>query len=184
MKSFTEYLKTIAKINKLERNQALQWLFYPGMLFLSRDKWWGDFHFRTTAHEGIDICFFRSAKDKIQCFDPEIQVPALEDGRIINICNDFLAQTLVVESQEIKAANTRVLIAYAHIRPAEPLKINDNIGKNQIIAKLCDTLKNPQLPPHLHLSCFEVPKNLESDDLHWSLFSQSIHVSPINPVFL
>jgi hypothetical protein len=184
MKSFAEYLKTIVQINSLETGQAVECLFHSGMLFLSRDKWWGDFRFRSTAHEGIDICFFRSAKGKIQCFDPEIQVPALEDGRIINICNDFLGQTLVVERQEIKLAYSRVLIAYAHIQPAENIRINDNIKNNRIIAKLCDTVKNPQLPPHLHLSCFEVPKTVKPDELNWTFFSRSIHASLINPVFL
>jgi hypothetical protein len=184
MERFSEYLKIISKINKLEKDHAVNWLFYPGMLFLSGDKWWGDFRFRSTPHEGIDICFFRGDRNKIQCFNPEIQVPALENGRLINICNDFLGQTLVVESRKIQPAHTGVLTAYAHIRPAAPLKINDNIKKNQIIATLCDTVKNPQLPPHLHLSCFEIPKSVKAEELNWSFFSRSIHASPINPVFL
>ena len=184
MKNFSEYLKTISQMNKLEADQTVEWLFHPGMLFLSKDKWWGDFKFRATAHEGIDICFFRDGrtKGKVRSFDPGIQVPALEDGRIINICNDFLGQTLVVESRKLGLPYTRVLITYAHIRPADSLKINANIKEKDIIARVCDTAKNPQLPPHLHLSCFEIPKSVQPEELNWTFFSQSTNACPINPI--
>ena len=59
MSKFFDYLDSISQVNGLTNGmgngQKIQWLFHCGMLFLSKDKWWGDFKFRHCAHEGMDI---------------------------------------------------------------------------------------------------------------------------------
>ena len=184
MKRFPEYLATLSRVNGLGKGQAVQWLFYSGMLFSSRDKWWGDFGIRSSAHEGIDITYYRILPGEICCFDDTILVPAMEDGRIINICDDFLGQTLVVDPEKESSGGTRVVFTYAHILPQSRLTLGHRIRKNEIIARVCDTRKNPQLPPHLHFSCFEVEKGVLPETLNWTLFSKDRAVKGINPVFL
>ena len=107
MKRFPDYLAALSRVNGL--GQAVQWLFYPGMLFSSRDKWWGDFGIRSSAHEGIDITYYRTLQGRICCFDDAILVPAMEDGRIINICDDFLGRTLVVDPEKESSGGTRAV---------------------------------------------------------------------------
>jgi len=184
MKIFSDYLTAISRINRLGNGQAVEWLFHPGMLFSSMDKWWGDFGFRSSAHEGIDITYFRTREGEICSFNDTVQIPAMEDGRIINICNDFLGRTLVVELEKQDPRETFVIYTYAHIRPESRLSIGRRIKKNEIIARVCDTQRNPQLPPHLHFSCFEIGMGVLPKDLNWDLFSTSTTINPIHPVFL
>ena len=184
MKRFPEYLATLSRVNGLGKGQAVQWLFYSGMLFSSRDKWWGDFGIRSSAHEGIDITYYRTLPEEVCCFDDAILVPAMEDGRVINICDDFLGSTLVVDLEKEDLVGTRVIFAYAHIQPESGLSAGQAIKKNEPIARVGNTRKNPQLPPHLHFSCFEVEKEVLPETLDWTLFSKDRAVEGINPVFL
>ena len=184
MKRFPEYLAALSRVNGLGKGQAVQWLFYSGMLFSSRDKWWGDFGIRSSAHEGIDITYYRTLPGEICCFDDTLLVPAMADGRIINICDDFLGQTLVVDLEKEDLVGTRVIFVYAHIQPESGLSAGQAIKKNEPIARVGNTRKNPQLPPHLHFSCFEVEKGVLPEDLNWKLFSKDPAARGINPVFL
>lgn len=184
MKRFSEYLTAIAHINRLGNGRRVEWLFHTGMLFSTRDKWWGDFGTRSSAHEGIDITYFRTRPREICRFDDTIIIPAMEDGQIINICDDFLGRTLVVEPVNHEFAGTRVIYTYAHILPESRLIIGHRIKKNEAVARVCDTRKNPKLTPHLHFSCFEIEKGVLPEDLNWDLFSKSTSLTPIHPVFL
>jgi len=188
MNKFSDYLQAISHINNLgdglENGRKVQWLFYCGMLLSSKDKWWGNFKLRQSAHEGIDITYYRTYPDEIQNFDDSIKIPAMDDGIILNICDDFLAQTLVVEHENSMLFNRRTLFVYAHIIPEKNLKTGHIIKKQDVIARVSDTYKNPQLPPHLHFSCFEVLKKVQPEYLNWNLFSKNIDVNLIHPVFL
>ena len=184
---FADYLKGISQVNALSdpgNNQTIQWLFHCGMLFSSKDKWWGDFKFRHAAHEGIDITYYRTQPGRMHCFDDSIKVPAMDDGIILNICDDFLGQTLVVGQERLSYGNRQTLFVYSHIVPDKTLKIGHNITKRQLIARVCDTHKNPQLPPHLHFSCFEISKTVLPKQLNWALFSTDTDINRIHPVFL
>jgi hypothetical protein len=154
------------------------------MLFSTRDKWWGDFKFRLTAHEGIDITYFRTVRGRWNCFDPGTKIPAMDNGRVLNICDDFLGKSLVVEHKPTGYRDGKILFVYAHIIPAPGIKTGCSIRKDSLIAHVCDTRKNPQLPPHLHFSCFEANPQVEGKDLNWTLFSDPSKVKPLHPVFL
>jgi len=188
MNRFSDYLEAISHVNNLANglgnNQKIQWLFHCGMLFSSKDKWWGDFKFRHAVHEGIDITYYRTQTDYMSCFDDSIKVPAMDEGLVLNICDDFLGTTLVVENESSIFPNKRILFVYAHIISENGLKIGHTIQKGDVIAKVCDTHKNPLLPPHLHFSCFEIPKKILPENLNWSLFPVHPDIIQINPVFL
>ncbi len=184
MHTFSDYLRTICTVNKLGNGNDIQWMFHSGMLFLSTDKWWGDFKYRHAAHEGIDITYYRSNQDDIKKFTTSTKVPAMADGIIINVCDDFLGQTIIIEQKNCRISSLRILFAYAHVSPVRHLTIGDKIFKNDIIAQVCDPFKNPELPPHLHFSCFEVPEQIKPENLNWDLFSRHNEINILNPVFL
>ncbi|MCD4674502.1 MAG: M23 family metallopeptidase [Desulfobacula sp.] len=192
MNKFSDYLQAISRVNSQADDLAddpvnglkVQWLFHCGMLFSSKDKWWGDFQLRHCAHEGIDITYYRTHPDKIHCFDDSIKVPAMDGGIILNICDDFLGRSLVIEHENLMNFNRRILFVYAHITPEKGIKIGHTIQKQDIIARVCNTHKNPQLLPHLHFSCFEVSKDVQPEHLDWNLFSQNLEVNLVHPVFL
>ncbi len=163
----------------------MQWYFHCGMLFLTKDKWWGDFKLRNSVHEGIDITYYKAASDSWRQLNEAILVPTMESGIVLNICDDFLGKTIVTQPfLPMTNSDSRILLVYAHIEPWNDIQIDSIILEGCSIATLSHTKKNPQLPPHLHLSCFEVPKNIPAKELNWNLFSKSDVVRLIHPLFL
>ncbi len=184
MAVFFDYLTAVAQANRLGNGRRLEWLFHCGMLFAGKDKWWGDFGLRSTVHEGIDITYFRARPDDLQWFHAGIRIPAMEDGRVINICNDFLGRTLVIEPLGAESFKSRIVHAYAHILPEGHIRPGRLIQRHEIIAGVCDTRKNPALLPHLHFSCFELDRRHSPETLNWSLFTTHPDVNRIHPLFL
>ncbi len=164
----------------------VEWLFYPGMLFGSRDKWWADWKQRYTPHEGLDITFYRIKEydklsiNNIRSFNQHTVVPAMADGTVLNICNDFLGQSVVVECGSLSKRslqcnhaiqNSIIAVIYSHIFISCGLTIGDMVTKGQSIGKVADTsMKRSGIPPHLHLSCAEILANIPLHKLDWNLF--------------
>lgn len=181
--TFGRYLDSLAAANGLTGD--IQWLFYPGMLAESRSKWWGDFRFRHADHEGIDICFYRlpgrSVGRSFHRLGPGALVPALADGIVLNICEDFLGHSVVIQWGETNSLRT--ILVYSHTVPlVEP---GSRVKRGQMVARVFDTrTRGSVLPPHLHLSCIEVPEETAFGDLNWHLFPHRDRVNLINPVFV
>ncbi len=183
MSDFTQYLAALASANRLGHD--IEWVFYPGMLPESRLKWWGDFTTRPAAHEGIDICFYRTRTGQIRHLPPGAPVPAWSSGTVLNICDDFLGNTLVVAPESVASGGTRVLEVYSHLSVCETIRPGSGLQTGQIIARIADTHAiGSVLSPHLHLSCIEVPAHIPSDALNWSLFPRREKVNVMNPVFM
>ncbi len=183
MGRFKAYLEAIARANGL--GDGVEWLFYPGMLLESREKWWDDFRLRHAAHEGIDICFFRNISGHITSLGKKALVPALDHGIILNIVDDFLGQTLVIS----QGGNDRVpgnrLLVYSHLEIDQTLAPGHWVEKGQILAHLFDTRqKGSKLLPHLHLSWGELIRMPPWDCLDWHLFSNREKITLMNPVFI
>ncbi len=185
MKKFITYLSTITRINDLGKGNPVRWHFHCGMLFLTNNKWWGDFKLRNSIHEGIDITYYKTAQEKWQQLNETILVPAMESGIVLNICDDFLGKTIITQPfLPMNNSDNRILLAYAHIEPWNDIQKDSIVLEGSSIATLSHTKKNPQLPPHLHLSCFEIPKSIPDNELNWNLFSKSKVVQLIHPLFL
>ena len=185
MKKFQQYLDTLSRLNQLGKGSDICFLFHGGMLFLSPDKWWGDFKKRVSIHEGIDITYYRDFRGNACRFDHTTRVPAMENGIILNICNDFLGRSIITEPLWADtAAEFRLLYVYAHVIPLGNMVRGARVSAGQEIASVCPTDKNPQMPPHLHFSCFEVPASVPLVCLDWELFSKGPDIRFIHPVFL
>ena len=183
MNLFQAYLKTIAKLNHLEMPKDEQWLFYPGMLFLSQEKWWPDKGIRPTEHEGIDITFYKDKNGIIQNFDRSVDIPLIEKGTVINICQDFLGHSLILEHAVETSNSNRIVSVYAHLNLDRKIKTGQDLVKNKVIGKIADTsVKMPLMQPHLHLSFIEIPAGIALDELDWTLFCDQSRVNLINPV--
>lgn len=183
MSCFRQYLAAVASASHLGHD--LEWLFYPGMLPDSRLKWWGDFGNRPAAHEGIDICFYRHRTGPILSLLSGAPVPAWSSGTVINVCDDFLGRSLVVETETHPSNDTRILEIYAHLSVSEEISPGTRIQTGQIIARIADThALGSVLPPHLHLSCIEVLASIPGHELNWSLFPRRDKANVIHPVFL
>jgi hypothetical protein len=180
---FTHYLDTLSRVNGLGGGQDVNWLFYPGMLFLSPAKWWDDFGSRASVHEGVDITYFKTASGVLQQFDTTVRVPAMAGGRVLNICSDFLGKSIVTEPfGAASRPDLRVLYIYAHVVPMDHIGYGSTVSKNESIARVCSSKKNPLMPPHLHFSCIEVPRRFSRETLNWELFSAHHRIRLIHPL--
>jgi hypothetical protein len=183
MTRFAQYLAALASANNLE--DGIEWLFYPGMLPESNRKWWGDFTNRHAAHEGIDICFYKNRNKKIRSLGPGAAIPAWSAGTVVNVCEDFLGRTLVVEPKNFSGTATRVVEVFSHLDPCEGIAIGTRVAAGRIIARTSDTrARGSVLLPHLHLSCIEVLQQMPVQSLDWSLFPFREKVNLLNPVFM
>lgn len=185
MRLFKDYLNTLAKLNRLDNGYKPTWCFHAGMLFATPLKWWGDFKNRASIHEGVDITYYRDDKGVLHQFDDAIVIPAFENGTVLNICNDFLGQSLVVENESFQPVQGwRSVIVYAHIDVNEEILPGSAIRCGKPVATVCKTNKNPALPPHLHFSCFEISTSVPETELDWNLFSTSRDIRMVHPFFL
>jgi len=71
---FTEFL---IRKNALDQGGFNGWVFCPGMLFNSTDKWWGDHGKRDKPHEGLDLCLYKDREDTILRLGEKAKVPAI-----------------------------------------------------------------------------------------------------------
>lgn len=182
MTRFSQYLRVLASTNGLAA--GIEWLFYPGMLSESTLKWWGDLKKRAAAHEGIDITFYRTRDQQIHHLAAGATVPAWSAGTVINVCEDFLGQSLVVAPVGNLSGPTRMLEVFSHLTPCKGIAPGIPVKQGQVIARLADTrARGSVLLPHLHLSCIEVESHIPAHVLNWSFFPVRENLSVINPVF-
>src|SRR3989339_1498275 len=93
-KRFTE---SLVRENALDECGFKGWVFYPGMLFNAKDKWWGDQGKRDKPHEGLDLCLYRDQQDRVFRLDEKTKIPALYDGLVVRIFDDFIGKSVMME---------------------------------------------------------------------------------------
>lgn len=59
--------------------------------------WWGDCGERDNPHEGLDLCLYRNMEDDILRLDEKTNIPAMSDGVVVKIINDFLGRSVILE---------------------------------------------------------------------------------------
>ncbi|MBF0229544.1 MAG: hypothetical protein HQK63_08155 [Desulfamplus sp.] len=193
-----DFLKFTAQINNLNfKDEAIEWLFYSGMLFGSKSKWWADWGERYTPHEGVDITFYRTFKrenlenigggSKVKMFDAKTKVPVIADGTILNICTDFLGQSVVIEHlplnnkrelsfkvRQSQSEQSTIVGIYSHIKADHKLECGMAVSKGNIIGTVADTsTRKSKIAPHLHISIAEISRLIPFEELNWNLFGNS-----------
>lgn len=130
------------------------------MCFSDQEKWWiHDKNPRLTRHEGVDFCCYIDQKNEIVWLNEETKVPALYDGQIDAIFDDFLGKSVLV--RHASDNRTQFCSIYAHIVPDQALKIGDHITDGQKIGR-CSVGKT--VPTHLHLSVLWLPVSARAVD--------------------
>ena len=115
---YTDFSKALARRNGLLEQQFLQWAFYPGMLFNSREKWWGDMGRRQTPHEGLDIGFFLNLSRKPVRIPDRAVVPAMFRGEVLAFGeDDFFGNTLYIKHPEMQDRGRLLCSIYGHVTP-------------------------------------------------------------------
>jgi len=155
------------------------WRFEPGMLFGANIRWWGQGGPRKAPHNGLDIRKYEESSGRVIALDGSSRAPAARDGEVINIIKDFLGFTVFV-SHKGTTGGARLFSAYGHIVPEAGLSPGAGLSKGEIIGTLSEYDGMP-VPPHLHLSFFEIQAGIAREHLDWDELEGAEGVRFIDP---
>lgn len=179
----TTFSDCLVENNDLRKAGFEQWVFFPGMLFKSMEKWWGQAGLRNRPHEGLDLCFYRNRARQTLRLTTTTKVPAMFEGEIVNINDDFLGKSIYVRHRIYDARNRQLYTIYAHVKPYDGVACGSMVSKTTIIATIADAAKkNKQMLPHIHLSMAWLPKQFPCDRLTWETMSDAGVVTLWDPL--
>lgn len=177
---FTEFL---IRKNALHENGFNEWVFCPGMLFNSTDKWWGDQGKRDTPHEGLDLCLYKDRKDTILGLGEKAKVPVIYDGRVVRIVDDFLGKSVIIEHLFSDNNNNKLCTIYGHTIPEDNLHVGKIVKAGEVIASLADSsMSKTNIFPHLHISLGWTSKEISYDRLDWGNIGAPNTVTLLDPL--
>ena len=177
---FTEFF---VRANSLEEKGFKEWVFSSGMLFNALDKWWGNREKRDRPHEGLDLCLYRDRQDKVISLQGEMKVPAMYDGIVFMIINDFLGQSVIVEHDLGMGDNNWFYTIYGHTIPCSGLQAGRIVKQGEVIATLADPIKSKAgLLPHLHISLGWARETITCDKLDWETIGASNTLILLDPL--
>jgi len=177
---FTEFL---IRKNALHENGFNGWVFCPGMLFNSTDKWWGDQGKRDTPHEGLDLCLYKDREDTIYRLDEKAKVPVIYDGMVVGIVDDFLGKSVIIEHLFSDNNNNKLCTIYGHTIPEDNLHVGKIVKAGEVIATLANSIMSKtNIFPHLHISLGWTSKEISYDRLDWGNIGAPNTVTFLDPL--
>ena len=161
---FTEYM---VRENGLDRRGFRAWVFLRSMLFGAEGKWWGDRGKRTSPHEGLDVCLFSDARRSLFRLKEGTRIPAMCDGTVVAIIDDFLGVSIVLEHR-LPDHGGRFLMIYGHMVVREGLRAGSGVRETEVIGTLVDPgTSRGDIYPHLHVSLARPSAGMSYDRLTW-----------------
>lgn len=179
-----DFSRNFEALNRLSEERFHMWAFYPGMLFMSREKWWGDMGRRQTAHEGLDIGVFLDYRLKPVLIPDQAVVPVVFEGEVLAFGeDDFFGYTLYVKHADMRVDGRVLCTIYGHVTPHPDLYPGKLVQTSEIIALVSDfgTPKSG-ITRHLHLSVGWVRESSARDRLTWKMLNDSNIVKLIDPM--
>ena len=179
----TRFTELLIQKNALDRGGFKEWVFCPGMLFNSTDKWWGDQGRRDKPHEGLDVCLYKDRKDTILRLGEKTKVPVIFDGTVVGIIDDFLGKSVIIEHLFSDVENKRLCTIYGHTIPKDHLSVGNIVKKGDVIATLNDTKRSKtNIFPHLHITLGWASKAISYDRLDWETIGAANTVILLDPL--
>ncbi len=179
IRQFGNYLKTC---NRLEDAGFQEWIFFPGMLFRSPEKWWGNKGIRPAPHEGLDICLYATKDGRQMQFDKSTKIPVGYNGKIVRIIKDFLGKSLYVRHDIQDDAGRYFYSLYGHTLPSDSLRKGSIVNAGDIIGTVSDIRKKTGILPHLHISMAWIPASRAPETLDWDTVGTSAEIILLNPL--
>jgi hypothetical protein len=160
---FTEHL---IQENCIAEGELTEWVLRTGMLFGARHIWWGDRGTRAAPHEGLDLCLYSDRQGEIHRLREGTRIPALADGVVVRLLEDFLGRTVVMERRLPEGA--RFYVIYGHTVPRAGLDVGQAVRAGEVVATLADASKSrTSALPHLHTSLGWTRGAVPADSLDW-----------------
>jgi murein DD-endopeptidase MepM/ murein hydrolase activator NlpD len=180
----TQFSEVLVSSNALDKRGFHEWAFYPGMLFLSWDKWWGNGGKRDRLHEGVDFCFYKDREGITHhVTDTPLAIPVLYEGRVVNVVEDYIGASLFVLHDIYDNKGNQLYTLYGHTDPSEEVTRGASVKEGSIIATIADSgKKKAKMSSHLHLSIAWISPTYPHERLNWKTLADHGTVLLLNPL--
>jgi len=178
-----KFSENLIKRNDLDKLGFDRWVFYPGMLFGARERWWGSGGSRDRPHEGLDLCFYRGIDGQDHSLGEGTQIPVIYEGEVIKIDDDFLGKSVYVCHDIYDGRGNRLFTIYGHTRPGAHIRTGKCLDEGELFAVIANKggIK-AGAPPHLHISIAWVPKSVSNERIDWSKIGDPDMVVLLDPL--
>ena len=160
---FSEWYVTL---NELKGSGFKSWSFLPGMLFGDLTMWWGNQGDRAKPHEGLDLAIFLDAEKREQQLTATMLVPPLFRGRVINIIDDLLGRTIIIEHPVNNGEGSTLNAFYAHLIPHRSVIKGKEFGPGETLGTIAPGSNN--CPAHLHISTAWCSRETRLSNFSWN----------------
>lgn len=111
-------------------------------------------------------------------------VPAIADGYIEKIGDDYLAQSIFVRHPGDDNSGTNLYSFYAHVEAVSSLSPGDSVREGQVLAHIADVETSAPMYSHLHISLALIHGTLKSTQLDWSTIYKDPSIELHDPLLL
>lgn len=176
-----DYFPLLRAANPKLLSAKAVFLFHPGMLFGSRERWWGNPAPRPTPHEGVDLWLWEDDEGRASILPATFRVPAPLPGVVARLLPDFLGLTVCLRH----AAGQGEACLYSllgHLRPQDHLREGSRVAAGDVLGTLAAPLQPTRVPPHLHLTLACLPPARETELLDWGVLGRHPAVHLLDPL--
>jgi len=157
----------LVEANDLLDDRFSSWALSPGMAFGATHLWWGRRTLRKAPHEGVDLLAYLRDDRSEGALGPETLVPALADGEIIHLANDFLGRTIFMRHPIDDGDGAALVTALAHVEPKGDIAVGQLVSAGQVLARIASPRRGSKVPAHLHLTAAWAEPDLDRSVLEW-----------------
>jgi hypothetical protein len=169
----TEFL---VQENHLSERGFRAWVFDPEMLYGAARMWWSDRGRRPLPHEGLDLCLYRGLTPAIRRLDVDTRVPAMYDGSVVRLSDDFIGRSVMVACRFPDRPGVTYAL-YGHTRPRPGLAVGQGVRQGEVVAQLAPvTRARSRVWPHLHVSLGWAPEEVAPERLEWGTIPNVLHL--------
>lgn len=153
------------------------------MKFAERAAWWRGGADRAGAHEGLDICYYRTGDGMRLSLGPGARVPVIFGGEVVSIVDDFLGASVFVAHERRDRENRRLHTVYGHLCPRPGLEPGSILAGTATVGTIAAASgRTTAAPPHLHLTLALIARGGRPERLDWEALRDRSRVRLLDPM--
>jgi murein DD-endopeptidase MepM/ murein hydrolase activator NlpD len=177
----SHFTGSLIRNNIADARDFREWVFCPGMLFNAMDKWWGGRGRRRRPHEGLDLCLYRNQQGRVLRLAEGTLVPAMYDGEVVKIIDDFLGSSVIIDHALPDAAPFCTVYGHTVLQPG--VEEGSRVREGDMIAAIAGTGRSGTgLLPHLHITIGLIPDKTSYDRMDWETIGSQDILTLLDPL--
>lgn len=171
--------------NELAAAGFAAWEFLTGMRFAERTAWWRGGSDRGGAHEGLDICWYRTGDGRRLSLGAGAHVPVIYAGEVVSVVADFLGASVFVAHAHRDALGRQLHTVYGHVDPLPGLAPGSVLGDGDTVGTIADAAsRRSAVPSHLHITLALIDREGGSQRLDWDALRERSRVLLLDPMII